>query len=283
VPKSITFHSYKGGTGKTTIACNLAALLAAKGFRVSLLDFDVYAPSISAYFGQTPKKWINDLLLDGADIRDVMTDITPALNARRFTIKGKLWVGLSNPHKEAIYKMESGKVDVDPAARSLRRFVRMKEDLVSDYDCDYVILDTSPGIRNWSLNCLAVTDVLFLTLKFGDFDIEGTQRLAAEIYGSLRKSGTKSYLLLNRVGGYCVPNVDAKIRSGERANAQEGANLDDVIKQQILSSSMDVILAILCYCDMQFSPREFLTALQNPDHPFAKQMERLSLSAEIRV
>jgi cellulose biosynthesis protein BcsQ len=244
---------------------------------VSLLDFDVYAPSISAYFGQTPKKWINDLLLDGADIHDVMTDITPALNAR-FAIKGKLWIGLSSPHREAIYKMESGKVDSDPAAKSLRRFVRMKEDLVSDYDCDYVILDTSPGIRNWSLNCLAVTDLLFLTLKFGDFDVEGTQRLAAEIYGSLRKSGTKSYLLLNRIGGYCVPNVDAKSRPGERVRMQEGAD-PDVLRQ----ISMDMILAIPCYCDMQFSPREFLTALQNPDHPFAKQMESLASSAEIRI
>ncbi len=58
----IAFHSYKGGTGKTTIAANLAALLAKKGYRVFLLDLDVYAPSLQAYFGTKPKRWINDFL-----------------------------------------------------------------------------------------------------------------------------------------------------------------------------------------------------------------------------
>ena len=25
-----------------------------------------------------------------------------------------------------------------------------------------------------------------------------------------------------------------------------------------------------CYCDIQFSPREFLTVVNNPNHPFSK-------------
>ena len=41
--KSVAFHSYKGGTGKTTIAANLAAYLAQNGQTVFLLDLDVYA------------------------------------------------------------------------------------------------------------------------------------------------------------------------------------------------------------------------------------------------
>ena len=46
--RSIVFHSYKGGTGKTTIAANFAALLTKKGYRVFLLDLDVYAPSLQS-------------------------------------------------------------------------------------------------------------------------------------------------------------------------------------------------------------------------------------------
>ena len=53
----IAFHSYKGGTGKTTIAANLASLLAKKGYRVFLLDLDVYAPSLHSYFDKNPKKY----------------------------------------------------------------------------------------------------------------------------------------------------------------------------------------------------------------------------------
>jgi len=72
---SIAFHSYKGGTGKTTIASNLSAFLAKKGYIVCLLDLDIYAPSLQTYFEITPKKWINDYLYGDAKFDDIITDI----------------------------------------------------------------------------------------------------------------------------------------------------------------------------------------------------------------
>jgi ATP-binding protein involved in chromosome partitioning len=42
----IAVASGKGGVGKTTVAINLALALCARGFRVGLLDADVYGPSI---------------------------------------------------------------------------------------------------------------------------------------------------------------------------------------------------------------------------------------------
>ena len=75
----IAFHSYKGGTGKTTIAANLAALLAKKGYRVFLLDLDVYAPSLHSYFDKNPKRWINDFLNGTAEVRDIIMDVTSVI------------------------------------------------------------------------------------------------------------------------------------------------------------------------------------------------------------
>src|SRR5690242_20780935 len=74
--KCIAFHSYKGGTGKTTIACNFAAALVKKGYKVFLLDLDVSAPSIQAYFEKAPKRWVNDFLINEADVEDLATDLT---------------------------------------------------------------------------------------------------------------------------------------------------------------------------------------------------------------
>lgn len=298
MPRCIAFHSYKGGTGKTTIACNLAAMLSLKGYNVSLLDLDVYAPSLHAYFDHSPNKWINDLLFENSDLNEIMVDMTSTLTkhaADRNKKMGKLLVGFSNPQKDEIYRLEGSIKTANANIQLLRRFVQLREDLISDYESDYIILDTSPGIRYWSINSLAVADVLFLTLKFGDLDIEGTIKMANDIYGSFTKFGSKSFLLLNLVSGYCIPRTylqgsQSTIKSNSSVLA-EGTPIQIQTFEKELGSDtflsdqtkMELISAIPCYCDIQFQKKEFLTVLQYPDHPFAKQLEQLTMARQIGV
>ncbi|HEX2170109.1 MAG TPA: AAA family ATPase [Nitrososphaera sp.] len=299
--RCIAFHSYKGGTGKTTIACNLAAMLSLKGYNVSLLDLDVYAPSIHAYFDHSPNKWINDLLFENSELNEIMVDMTSTVTkfaADKPKKIGRLLVGFSNPQKEEIYKLEGSIKTANANIHLLRRFVQLREDLISDYESDYVILDTSPGIRYWSINSLAIADVLFLTLKFGDLDIEGTIKMANDIYGSFTKFGSKSFLLLNLVSGYCVPRThNPSFKSKDKSNSKNGGGVmqseETPMKIQSFESElgsdtflsdqtkMDLISAIPCYCDIQFQKKEFLTVLQYPDHPFAKQLEQLAMKKQI--
>ena len=141
MPKSIVFHSYKGGTGKTTLAANYAALLARKGFRVFLLDLDVYAPSLQTYFEMEPDRWINDFLTGDTELNDVIVDLTSIVIGNNYdnnnsssssssssghtsSANGKLWLGFSNPKKEEIYKLEGGKQE---KVQFLRRFIVMRE------------------------------------------------------------------------------------------------------------------------------------------------------------
>ena len=298
MPRCIAFHSYKGGTGKTTIACNLAAMLSLKGYNVSLLDLDVYAPSLHAYFDYSPNKWINDLLFENSDLNEIMVDMTSTLTkhaADRTKKMGKLLVGFSNPQKDEIYRLEGSIKTANANIQLLRRFVQLREDLISDYESDYVILDTSPGIRYWSINSLAVADVLFLTLKFGDLDIEGTIKMANDIYGSFTKFGSKSFLLLNLVSGYCIPRTYLQgSQSTNKSNSSvlaEGTPIQIQTFEKELGSDtfltdqtkMELISAIPCYCDIQFQKKEFLTVLQHPDHPFAKQLEQLTMARQIGV
>jgi MinD-like ATPase involved in chromosome partitioning or flagellar assembly len=264
-----------------------------------LLDLDVYAPSLHAYFERTPNKWINDLLFENSDLNEIMVDMTSAVTryAKNETTNkiGRLLVGFSNPQKEEIYRLEGSIKTANANIQLLRRFVQLREDLISDYESDYVILDTSPGIRYWSINSLAVADVLFLTLKFDDLDIEGTIKMANDIYGSFTKFGSKSFLLLNRVSGYCLPKTyilsPTYVKNSISKTTEENPLELEMMGNELSSSNallsnqtkMDLISAIPCYCDIQFKRKEFLTVLQYPDHPFAKQLEQLAMTKQIKV
>ncbi len=56
IKNKIMVMSGKGGVGKSTVAANLAAQLAKKGFKVGLLDSDIHGPSIPKMFGIEDKR-----------------------------------------------------------------------------------------------------------------------------------------------------------------------------------------------------------------------------------
>jgi chromosome partitioning protein len=281
--KCVAFHSYKGGTGKSTISANLSAALAKKGFTAVLLDVDVYAPSLQDYFQWQPKKLINDYLFENADIDEVIHDLTPVLNkfasgnGEQSESKGKLLVGFSSTSKDEIYKLDGAVRQEGSKIQLLRKFLMLREEIVSKYNADFIIIDTSPGIRYWSINSLAIADTILLSLKLDGIDLKGTRLLAKEIYESLTKLGTKSYLLLNRAAGYCLPPNLAGESNASNQETYENtvSNQSTVVSKLNADVGMDTILSIPCYCDIQFDSNEFLTALKFPNHPFAGKINTL--------
>ena len=266
-PKTLAFHSYKGGTGKTTLIANLAALYAMNGLNVCLLDFDLYAPSLAMYFRKKPTNYLNSLLrgeLDKpegeVDISSVVVDVSSELG-----LKGKLLIGFSSSSREDIDDIEF-QHEQKWQLKAIKRFQSFKKQLFEEHDIDYLFLDTSPGVRYWSINTLATANMLFLVMKVSDMDIEGTKKMVSDIYDVLTRYGkSKYYIILNKVPGASPAN-------GLSWGAVEKAWQEELEKDV----GAQVVGSVPCFCDIQFSRHEFLFAIKHPEHPFSERVVALS-------
>ena len=280
--KCIAFHSYKGGTGKSTISANISVLLVKMGYNVLLIDMDVYAPTLQTYFSQEPTYWINNFLFNTAEFENVMYDLTRLIRNYPGTKEpqnelGKLFVSFSNSSKEEITKLDGTLRQDSSKLELLRKFILIKEEMAYQYDIDYIIIDTSPGIRYWSINSLAIADLILLSLKMDSIDIEGTKKMANEIYSAFTKLGTKSLLLFNRAAGYCLPpNLIQETSYAPEANYINVLNEQSIVTDKFKKDvDMEIIGNIPCYCDIQFDNKEFLTVLKHPYHPFTHLLKDL--------
>jgi septum site-determining protein MinD len=63
--KIVTIHSFRRGTGKSTLIANSAAILAHQGLRVGFIDVNLQSPSIHILFGlkeREIRRTLNDYL-----------------------------------------------------------------------------------------------------------------------------------------------------------------------------------------------------------------------------
>src|SRR5881396_984672 len=87
--KVIAVHSFKGGTGKTTLTANLASTLALR-HRVGVMDLDLSGPGLHVIFGLKKgdvKATLTDVFLGDATPNDVIID----LSAKFSLTKGGLY------------------------------------------------------------------------------------------------------------------------------------------------------------------------------------------------
>lgn len=280
--KVISFHSHRGGVGKTTFAANVSAILAKEGYNVCMVDADFCAPSLHDYFGEYVQKKIrntlNDYIHGSCKVADLLVDITPIPQlSERGSLQGKITGCFSSAKREDLLIIE-GFRNSKNRFHLLKRFIKLR-DQIEKMDFDYIIIDSTSGNKFWAINALAISDIVFQILKIGDIDIGNTKMIPNEILERhTEPKSSKFFRILNKVSGYCVPNIlisENQDRNSKTNRATVTPAADELVRKLGFGADGDVITSIPCYCDIQFAQREFLTVLEYPEHPFTHKIDEV--------
>jgi len=188
--KVIVFHSYKGGTGKTTLAINTSIKLSQKGYKTLLLDSDHNAPTFDSIFiGIKPKYRFSDLF--NGDSSPTAADL--ASNSR---INDNLDLIFADSQP----KFGQGLLSMDKEFH--RRALKKLIDLKKEYDkmgYDYLIMDLSPSLNLSSVNAILIADASVIVLRPNRYGIHGTMFLLKELYTMLGATKRKDFIIFNQV------------------------------------------------------------------------------------
>lgn len=161
----ISIHSFRRGTGKTNVAANVAALLARRGRRVGLLDFDLHAPTLHFVFGlpeHEAQLTFNDHLRGRCTIEQAAHDVTPSEIE-----PGRIYLVPASTEMGEIAWALHQRRDVDALNESLT-------DLIRSLRLDALFIDTYAGLDEETLFAMAVADRVLVLLHPNQLDYQGT-------------------------------------------------------------------------------------------------------------
>jgi len=258
--KAISIHSSRGGTGKTVIATNLAAIYAIKGLNVALLDLDFRAPSLVDVFSKGVKDpvrfWLNDFLDGRCKAEQALTDVSEA-----YGLKGKLLLGLANPAIEAIRNMMEKSRAWEVTA--VKRLFSLRSTLFEDMDIDCCFIDTSPGVQYTSINAVVSSDISVVVATLDSLELKGLENMLAELYDAFAK---RTVVLINKV----FP--ETRVWSNDKQKSVI-SKMEKVLKHPVIG-------VIPCYCDVLQAKRTSLLAVDMPFHPFLRNLEEVAEKLE---
>lgn len=161
----VSVHSFRGGTGKSNTTANIAALLAARGRRVGVVDTDILSPGIHVLFGLRQDglpRTLNDFLWQRCTMPEAAYDVTPP------QVAGRVWLVPSSVAPNDIARVMHSGYDVARLGEGFR-------ELGAALALDVLLLDTHPGLNEETLLAIAMSDALVIVLRPDHQDYEGTQ------------------------------------------------------------------------------------------------------------
>ena len=228
MPRVISIHSYRGGTGKSNFTANLATTIALLGNRVGVVDTDLPSPGIHNLFGLGPERihqTLNNFLWGECPIQDAAYDVSTSVGLDG---KGQL-------------NLVPSSVKVDDIARILRDGydVRLMNsgfvDLVKSLNLNYLFIDTHPGLSKETFLSIAVSHVLLLILRPDKQDYQGT---AVTLDVARKLKVRKILLAINKA--HSKLNLDALKQKVEETYSEKVAGMFPLSEEMVQLASEGV-------------------------------------------
>ena len=157
--KRVVFNQ-KGGVGKSTITCNLAAVAASRGIRTLVIDLDAQANSTRYLLGDAT----DTLRYTAADFFDQMLSfrLRPSPTEDFIT---------QSPFDENLFVLPSsaGLDDLHGKLEARYKIYKLKEALDTLDGFDQIWIDTPPALNYYTRSALIATDTCLIPFDCDDF------------------------------------------------------------------------------------------------------------------
>jgi MinD-like ATPase involved in chromosome partitioning or flagellar assembly len=244
----VSVHSYRGGTGKSNLAANLASSIAQLGKRVAVIDTDIQSPGLHVLFGmdvQTLGKTLNDYLYGRCSIEQAAYDVTARLGSG-VAPGGALYLVPSSIKAGEITRVLREGYEVNLLTDGLRT-------LIKTLRLDYLFIDTHPGLNEETLLSIILSDILILILRPDQQDLQGTA-VTVEVARKLKLK--QMLLVVNKV----LPKLDF-VTLRQQVEVTYGAPVATVLP---VSEEM-----------MELGSAN-LFSVASPDHPYSKGVREIA-------
>ena len=236
----VSIHSFRGGTGKSNLTANLAALTALGGRRVGIVDTDIQSPGIHVLFGfdeERITRCLNDYLWGRCAIAEAAYDVTASLAVANPPPAAGMFLIPSSIRAGEIARVLSDGYDVALLNDGFR-------ELMDALRLDHLFIDTHPGLNEETLLSIAISDLLVVVLRADQQDYQGT---AVTVDLARRLEVPEMQMVVNKV----LPELglDAVRTKVERAYGAPVAAVLPLCEDMVRLGSGDIF------------------ALRFPDHP----------------